>query len=256
MRIAITRGVSPNINQCELSHLPRQQIDVALAAAQHQQYESALREAGATVISLPSEPDLPDSMFVEDPAVVVDEVAVLTHMGAGSRRRESECLAATLARYRPLVWMRAPATLEGGDVQRVGSTLFVGASQRTNEAGMHQLAEELRPFGYTVKPVDVFGCLHLKSGACAVGPKTILANRDWVDTAAFEGFEILDVPPEEPRAANVLIIGETALLPACFPATARLLESRGLKVKPLDISELMKAEAGVTCSTILLETDE
>jgi len=256
MLTAITRAVSPAINQCELGHLPRQPIDVSRASLQHQQYEVCLRELGVSVISLAAEAELPDSNFVEDPAVVVAEVAVMTRMGAESRRRESESLACALAPFRALRWMQEPATLEGGDVLRVGSTLYVGLSARTNAAGIDQLAEELRPFGYSVQPVVVRGCLHLKSACCAVGDRTILINRQWVDPSAYAGFEIVDVPPEEPRGANVLAIGDTMLVPDCFPGIAGILDRRGWKVRTLDISELMKAEGGLTCSSILLETDE
>src|SRR5690348_12806451 len=168
MLTAVTRAVSPEINRCELGYLPRQAIDVGLAERQHQQYEDALRDLGATVISLPAEAGLPDCMFVEDPAVVVKEIAVMTRMGAASRRREAESLAAVLARFRPLEWLRAPATLEGGDVLRIGSTLFVGLSARTNQAGVDQLTEILKPHGYSVRGVAVRGCLHLKSGCCAI----------------------------------------------------------------------------------------
>ncbi len=254
MLTAITRAVSPEINNCELGFFPRQPIDVAKAVAQHRAYEACLREFGAEVISLPAEPGLPDCMFVEDPAVVVEQVAVMARMGAESRRREADRLSTMLARFRPLKWIRAPATLEGGDVLRLGSTLYVGLSARTNQAGIDQLAQILEPFGYTVRAVAVRGCLHLKSGCCAIGGRHILANRQWVDTAAFENCEIIDLPPEEPGAANVLAIAETALVPAAYPRTAELLKSLGWSVRPLDISELQKAEAGLTCSSILFET--
>jgi len=251
---AITRAVSPEINRCELEYFERQEIDVAKAMEQHRCYEACLRDLGVSVVSLPAEPGLPDCMFVEDPAVVVKEVAVLTRMGAESRRREAESLAAVLGQFRPLDWMREPATLEGGDVLRVGTILYVGLSGRTNQAGIDQLAATLRPFGYRVRPVAVRGCLHLKTACCALGNGTILANRKWVDTAAFDGLKIVDVAPREPGAANVLAIGETVLVPAAYPATARMLERLGWKVRRLDISELMKAEAGLTCSSILFET--
>src|SRR5579872_3255709 len=254
MLTAITRAVSPELNRCELGFLPRQPIDVAKAIEQHRCYEACLRDLGVEVITLPAEPGLPDCMFVEDPAVVVKEVAVMTRMGVESRRREAERLSTMLARFRPLKWLRAPATLEGGDVLRIGSTLFTGLSARTNQAGIDQLADILTPFGYTVRAVAVHGCLHLKSGCCAIGEQRILANRDWVDTSAFAGCEIVDVPPDEPAAANVLTIADTALVPAAFPRTAELLELHGWRVRRLDISELQKAEAGLTCSGILFET--
>ena len=250
---AITRAVSPEINNCELGHLPREPIHVAKAVAQHQQYEQCLRELGVSVVSLPPEPGLPDCMFVEDPAIVLDEVAVITRMGAESRRREADSLAPVLERFRPLRRLRAPATLEGGDVLRVGKTLYVGLSERTSADGIAQLGEEIRPFGYSVQAVEVHGCLHLKSAACALGDQIVLAHRPWIDTEAFDGLEIVDVP--EQRAANVLAIGNAVLVPACFPRTARLIESLGWKVRPLDISELMKAEAGLTCSSLLFHAE-
>jgi len=255
MLTAFTRAVSPSINRCELGYIARQPIDVAKAAEQHKQYEECLRELGVSVVSLPAEPEMPDSMFVEDPAVVVNEVAVMTRMGAESRRKESDSLAAALAKFRPLRWMRQPATLEGGDVLRIESILYVGLSARTNREGMAQLATELGGFGYSVRPVEVRGCLHLKSACTYAGDQTILANGDWIDTSIFDGFRIVDVPRTEPRAANVLAIGETVLVPAAFPATAELLQRLGRKVRTLDISELMKAEAGLTCSSILFHTE-
>jgi dimethylargininase len=176
MLLAITRAVSPAINQCEIGFIDRQEIDLAKANQQHRQYESLLAELGARVVSLPAEPDYPDSVFVEDPAVVVDEVAIMTRMGAASRCGESESLARALADYRPLRSLRAPATLEGGDVMRVGRTLYVGVSHRTNRVGIEQLTDELGPLGYTVVPVAVRGALHLKSACCSLGDGAILAT--------------------------------------------------------------------------------
>jgi dimethylargininase len=254
MLTAITRGVSPAINHCELGFLPRQEIDVVKAAVQHQAYEACLRDLGVTVVSLPPVPDLPDSMFVEDPTVVVAEVAVMTRMGAPSRREEAAHLAPVLARYRPLRWIQEPATLEGGDVLQVGRTLYVGLSARTNREGIEQLAEHLRPFGYCVEAVSVRGCLHLKSACTCLDGETLLANRSWFDPETFRGIRVVDVPSEEPRAANVLAIGGSVLAPTAFPRTVALIERLGWRVRLLDISELMKAEAGLTCSSILLET--
>lgn len=254
MLTAITRSVSASLNQCELGYLPRQVIDVGKAALQHQAYEACLRELGVRVLSLLPEPDLPDSMFVEDPAVVVDEVAIMTRMGAESRRRESRSLAEALSRFRPVRWMREPATLEGGDVLRIGRTLFVGLSRRTNAEGVAQLAQELAPHGYSVKAVEVRGCLHLKSACCALDDSTLLTNRNWIDTETLDRFQIIDVPTDEPHAANVLAIGDAVLVASAFPRTGEVLRKLGWKPRMLDISELMKAEAGLTCSSILFRT--
>ena len=251
MMTAITRAISPAMNHCELTFLPRRAINVGKANEQHRCYEDCLRRLGVRVVSLPAEADLPDAAFVEDPAIVVDEVAVMARMGAASRREEAESLAAVLAAYRPLQWMTPPATLEGGDVMRIGTRLFVGQSERTNMEGIRQLGGFVGQFGYSVEAVEVRGCMHLKTGCCYLGEERILANRAWIDTSPLDGCEIWDVPAEEPWGANVLVVGATVLLPASAPRTRRLLEGRGLTVEVLDIGELMKAEAGLTCMSIL-----
>lgn len=252
MLTAITRKVSPNLASCQLEYLKREPIDAARAEAQHRNYEAALERLSARVVSLPTERDLPDCVFVEDPALVLDEIAIVTRMGAESRRGESESLAAALAGFRPVVRMRTPATLEGGDVVRMGKTLYVGLSRRTNAEGARQLAAIVEPHGYRVVPVAVTGCMHLKSACCAVSDDTVLANRALFDSSAWRG-KTIDVPAEEPGAPDVLRIGGAILIPASFPRTARLLKASGFTVQPLDVSELQKAEAGVTCMSLIFE---
>jgi dimethylargininase len=137
---------------------------------------------------------------------------------------------------------------------RIGKTLYVGVSKRTNIAGVQQLAQLTAPFGYWVTPVELRGCLHLKSACCYVGNNTLLANRAWLDLDAFCGLKFLDVPASEPHAANALRIGDTILLPSSYPATRALLESNGFTIRTVDTSELIKAEAGVTCMSLLFES--
>jgi dimethylargininase len=252
MLTAITREVSPSMNRCELTFLDRREIDIGRAVEQHRDYERCLAALGIVVVPLEADPDLPDSVFVEDPAVVVDEVAVMTRMGAASRRAESEFLARVLELYRPLQWLTEPATLEGGDVVRVGRKIFGGRSKRTNEEGIRQLVAALDPFGYTVTPVDVHGCLHLKSACCSLGDGALLVNRDWIDVTPFAGFRLIDVL--EPWAADVLAVRDEVLMPAGFPETAKKLEGLGWRVQKVDVSELRKAEAGVTCMSVIFET--
>ena len=251
MLIALTREVSPAIADCELEFLDRQPIDFVLAEEQHRQYQSCLAELGAHVEILPAELDLPDGVFVEDPAIVLDEVAVITRMGAASRRGEHETLTRALSVYRELLRIEDPATLEGGDVMRIGKTLYVGYSRRTNIAGIQQLSALLHPLGYFVVPVEVSGCLHLKSACCYIGDDTVLANRAWMDPDALCGLKILDVP--EPRGANALRIGDTVLMPEAYPRTCELLDRSGFRMRTIDNSELLKAEAGVTCTSLLFD---
>jgi dimethylargininase len=198
---------------------------------------------------------MPDAVFVEDPVVVVDEVAVIARMGAESRRKEAASLAEALAEFRPLRYLREPATLEGGDVMRVNKTLFVGLSPRTNEAGAAQLAAELAPFGYEVRPVAVRNCLHLKTACCSLGDEAVLVNRAWVDTALLRGLKLMNVAEDEPWAANVLRIGQTVLVPESFPLTEAILRRAGLQVRTLNLSELQKAEGSVTCLSVLFESE-
>ncbi len=255
MLTAITRAPSAAIARCELTYLAREPIDVARALRQHDAYVACLRDLGVRVVELPAEPDLPDATFVEDAAIVLDEVAVITRPGAASRRPETASVAAALESFRPLRFLEAPATLDGGDVLRVGRVLYVGSGARSNDAGIAQLAGILSPHGYTVRPARFDGCLHLKSAVTHLGGRLLLANTGWVDVAQFEDCQALAVPPDEPHAANTLIIAGATLLPAGNPRTQALLEARGFTVRPLDISELQKAEAGVTCSSLLFSIE-
>lgn len=255
MIVAITREVSPSIARCELTHLEREPIDVELARAQHAAYEDCLRRAGCEVIRLPAEPGLPDAVFVEDLAIVLDEMAVVTRPGAASRRAEAGSVAEALARHRPVATLPAPATLDGGDVLRVGRTLYIGRTARTNGEGIARLAEVVAPFGYGVVEVPVEGCLHLKSAVTLAADGLLLVQAGWVSPAAFDpALEQLEVDPGEPYAANVLRVRETLIMPAAFPRTRERLESRGLRVTTVDVSELAKAEGAVTCCSLIVES--
>lgn len=254
MLTAITRGVSLAIARCELSFIDRKVIDLSRARQQHEAYEVLLATLGARVLPLPPEPDLPDSMFVEDPALVLDEIAIILPMGTESRRREGVSLEKELSKHRTLAHVLLPGTLEGGDVLRIGGKLFVGLTRRSNAEGLRQLAEIVKPHGYEVVPVPVTGCLHLKSAVTCIAENTLLANRTWFDTTPFTGYDWIDVDPSEPDAANALALGGTVILPASFPRTRGRIGSLDYPVTTVDISELQKAEAGLTCSSLLFES--
>jgi dimethylargininase len=253
MLTAITRAVSPAIVNCELTFIPRQPIALAKAEQQHHAYQLLLEKFGARVISLPAEPALPDSMFVEDPAIVLDELAIIFPLGTEMRRPEAASLARALAQFRKLSRVELPGQVEGGDILRVERRLFAGLSSRTNAEGIRQLDSLVASYGYEVVSVPVTGCLHLKSAVTYLGRNTLLANRSWFDSKVFRGFDWVDVAPEEPHAANALAIGGTVIFPASFPRTRACLEARGFPVTPLDISELQKAESGLTCSSLLFD---
>jgi dimethylargininase len=249
--IALTREISDALVDCELTHLAREPIDVAAARREHEAYEQALAGIGCTVRRLDAAADMPDSVFIEDTAIVLDEVAVITRPGAESRRAETDAVAAALGRYRTLARIQPPGTLDGGDVLVAERRVFVGRSERTNDAGIEQLRDALAPFGYTVRAVPVQGCLHLKTAVTCVGDGMMLINREWVPPEMFDGWELIDVHPREPFAANALRIGDHVVFPREFRRTLARLQSHGIEVVPVPAGELAKAEGGVTCCSLV-----
>jgi len=251
MLIALTRDVSPAIGDCELTHIPRSRIDVPQARQQHRTYEECLVRLGCQLLPLPAEPSLADAVFIEDTCVVLDEVAVITCPGASSRRPETAAVACVLKEYRPLHAIEPPGTIDGGDVLVHGKTIYVGFSARTNPEAVDQLRQLLHPLGYTINPVKVRDCLHLKSAATLVAENTFLVNRSWVDVAVFGDFHFIDVDPSEPFGANALAVSGVVLYPEAFPRTRQRLQQAGIEVLPVDLSELSKAEGGVTCCSVI-----
>ena len=252
MLMAITREISPAIQQCELTHLARAPIDLDLARAQHAEYEWALVEAGCTVRRLHAGDGMPDSVFVEDIAVVFDELAVVTRPGAVSRRAEVPAVADALARYRDVKYIDAPGTLDGGDVLVAGTQVFVGLSTRTTRDAAAQLRRMLSPHGYTVCEVAVSDCLHLKSAVTALDETLLLANPEWIPRDAFDGFDVVTVDAAEPWAANALRLRDRVIFPTAFPRTADRVRARGIRVHVLDATELAKAEGAVTCCSLIV----
>jgi dimethylargininase len=250
--LALVREVSPSIVRCELTHLAREPIDYQRARAQHAAYVHALESLDCRIEMLPPAPELPDAVFVEDTAVVLDEVAVITRPGAESRRAETDSVANVLVRYRPLHAIVAPARLDGGDVLRVEQNLFVGLSPRTNIAGIEQLARFVELYGYQVHAAPVSGCLHLKSAVTAVADGTLLINPGWVSPRSFAGLKFIEVDPSEPFAANALLIDGQVIHASEFSRTRGRLRAAGIPVHPVEASELAKAEGGVTCCSLIL----
>jgi dimethylargininase len=250
--IALTRELSPEIVNCELTHLARDPIDFARAVHQHARYEQALISLGCTVQRLPSLADHADSVFVEDTAVVLPQIAVIAMPGAKSRRSEVSSVADALRAYRQLKFIEASGTLDGGDVLVIGSTIYAGDSTRTNREGVRQLAEHAAPHGYEVRSVPVTHCLHLKSAVTRIAEDAVLLNPDWVEASLFAGLRIIEIDPDEPLAANALLVGTRVLYETGFGRTRRRLERAGIEVHNVEMSELQKAEGAVTCCSILV----
>jgi dimethylargininase len=255
--LALTRAVPPSIDRCELTHLSREPIEYARAVAEHEAYENALRQAGCEVRRLPDAHDCPDSVFVEDTAVVFDELAVIARPGAESRRGEVDAMAAALAPYRTLRFIEAPGTLDGGDVLVTPGRVFVGISGRTNAEGARQLEAHLAPFGYQVVEVPVEGCLHLKSAVAQVASAfsrkiQLLINPSWIDATLFADFDLIEIDASEPFAANVLAVNGYVICAAEHPRTGARLHAHGFHVLSVPAGELAKAEGGLTCSSVVL----
>ena len=252
--VAITHLPSPHIDRCELTHVARVPIDYPRALQQHANYQGMLKRLGVRVITLEMNRALPDSVFVEDTAVVLDEVAVLASMGAESRRAEPAGIAKELRRHREVIPIEWPATLDGGDVFRVGRILFAGVSARTNEAGTRALQEIVRRYGYEVRVVPVHGCLHLKSACTPLPDDSLIVNPDWLDPAALAGFDWVPIAREEPLAADVLSIGNVVCTASGCERTADLIRGKGFEVEAIDLSEFAKAEGAVTCLSLLFRS--
>ncbi len=236
----------------ERTYADDQPIDGGLAVAQHAAYEDALRRCGARVVPLPASRDLPDCVFVEDTAIVLDEIAVMMSMGAASRRDEVPAVEAALREFRGIERVQLPATIDGGDVVRSGRDVFVGLSQRTNDAGVEALRAILSPFGYSVAGVPVLRCLHLKSACSALPDGRLLVNADLIDPSPLNR-GLIAVPKAEPLAGDVLVIGDRIIVSDAFPETCALLTSLGWDVIPVSVSEFAKAEGGVTCLSLVFD---
>lgn len=247
--IVITRDVSASVADAELTHVERVPIDYERARAQHRAYRDLIASLGCTIVEVPADPAHPDCVFVEDTAIVLDDLAVITRPGAESRRGETPAIAEALRPYRKLVQIEAPATIDGGDVLVLDHRIYVGMSSRSNEEALTQLRSLT---GREVIGVVVHGALHLKTAITRVSDDTLLVNREWVDVAPFASWKLLDIDPSEPFAANALLLEDVVLYASAFTNTRARVESHGIQVRAVDADELAKAEGGVTCSALLV----
>ena len=253
--LAITHTPSPRLADCQLTFVDRSAIDYDRAVRQHTEYCRVLGDCGAKVYTLDVNADLPDSVFVEDTYVVLDETALMCRLGAASRREEAAGIEQTIARFRPIDRVEIPATLEGGDVLRVDRTLLVGLSSRTNEAGVETLARIGGHYGYNIRVVPVHGCLHLKTACTALPDNRLLVNPSWVDVGVLRDFAQVCVPASEPWGANVVCLRGHVIAAAENAETAALIRGLGFDVRTVELDEFAKAEGGVTCLSILFRDD-
>lgn len=249
--VALVREVADSFPRCVTEHPPDPPLDVAAARAQHDAYAAALQSGGFTVMRIPADEDHPDCCFVEDTAVIVAGDALLTRPGHPSRRHEVAAVGDRLGSLIHVEAMASPATLDGGDVLQVGSTVYVGVGGRTNRAGYDTLAAFAGARGRRVQAVRPRGVLHLKSAVTALDDSTVLLNRDFVDGAAFDGLRVVESPDGDPAAANVLRLPDRGVVvSAAHPRTAEVIETRGYRVVPVDVGEFHRADGALTCLSV------
>ncbi len=250
--LALVHVPSPALDAGQRTYVNRASVDADAAARQHRNYVQSLSAAGAKVVSLDVNADEPDGVFIEDVAIILGEVAVLTTMGTTARQAEPARVRSTLEQHRQVQAIEQPARIEGGDVLRVGRQLIVGLSKRTDDAGLEALSDIAKPLGYSITPVPVKECLHLKTACTALPDGRLLVNPNWIDTDAISAFQHVWIPPEEPWGANTLPLGNTVVLPTAHVETAELIQNLGFPVQQVDISEFAKVEGGVTCLSLII----
>lgn len=224
--------------------------DLQLALEQHDQYIRALKLSGLQVLELEPEEAFPDSCFVEDTAVVVDELAIITNPGAASRRGEVESMIPILSGFRKPAFIQPPGTLEGGDVMQAGKHFYIGLTERTNAEGAYQLGALLSGFGYSYTAIPVTSALHLKSVVNYIGDNTFLASREFVVHPAFKKFKMVEVPDEEVYAANCLLINDKLIVPKGFESVRSAVLAMNYDVIEVDMSEFEKMDGGLSCLSL------
>jgi len=249
---ALVRAVPQSFDRCIKPDGAGEPIDVELARDLHLAYVRELERTVDSVVRIPADDRYPDCCFVEDPVIVVGGVVIVCNMAAPTRRGEEDAIENELGATRSVVRLLAPATLDGGDVLIVGSTVFVGISRRSNMDCVGQLRRAVAVQGYNVIPVKIDGILHLKSGCTRVGDRTLLIDRARVDATPFRQYELLDVPAEESYAANALLVNDVILMSRGFPITGDKLRATGREVVELDTTEFRKAGGSLTCLSILI----
>ncbi len=251
--IAFVRDVTVGTGTVESSA----ESDAALHARnlenQLDAYTRALRDLGAQLATVCTPFAGTGSIFVQRVGVLLPEVAIIGCSTVTDRLPDAESIVRAIAEHRPVQSIAEPGLLDGGDVVRIGRTLYVAESHRTNADGISQLREIALPFGYDVRTVEIRDCTHLKTGCSFIPPHFVVLNPNWVSPDAFGDLVVIPVDEKEPSAANTLTIGKTTLVSASHPKTEKRLKEAGITTRKLNISEIEKAQAGLSCISLLLE---
>ena len=246
---AITRKPGSNFAQ-GITNSKLGAPDYSLMLEQHAGYVDTLERLGLEVVVLDPLRDFPDAYFIEDTAIVTPEIAIITNPGAASRKGEEDSVEDILGQYRKTVRILPPGTVEGGDFLMIGRHFFIGLSERTNQEGAVQLGRILENQGYTWTSVPLPEGLHLKSGVNYVGKNTVLVTGQFANLNIFKYYQKFVLDKEEEYAANTLLLNDHLIMPKGFPSTRKKLETLGLPMIELDISEARKMDGGLTCMSL------
>jgi len=230
-------------------HPEASSLNLEIARQQHAAYCQALQTAGAVLEALDPLDDFPDSVFIEDNAVILEGRVILCSMKEPSRREEVSFLAETLQSRLPVLRLQPPVFIDGGDVLQTDDAIFVGQSQRTNQKAVEALQSlTSKP----VIPIAVKQGLHLKTSVSFLGNNLLVINPSFIDAEPFRKYEWIEVEEEEAYAANCLAVRDHVILPAGFPNLVQRIQEHGFVTLPVEMSEFQKADGGVTCLSLLM----
>lgn len=227
--------------------------DYEKALKQHDDYIAALRICGVEVTVLPADERYPDSCFVEDPAVITSKCAIITNPGAPSRNGEKDEIIGAVRGFfaeEDIEYIRAPGTLEGGDVMMVGDHFYVGRSARTNAEGIRQFIEILERHGLSGSEVTLEKVLHLKTGVNYIENNNLLVSGEFVEKPEFESYNKIVIPETEAYAANCIWLNGKVIVPAGYPAVEKAVREAGYEVVLVDTSEYRKLDGGLSCLSL------
>ncbi|WP_280768868.1 dimethylarginine dimethylaminohydrolase family protein [Salipaludibacillus daqingensis] len=248
-QIIVKKPSNSFVNGLTTVNLGKPNIEKVLE--QHNDYVEAMKKAGVSVKVLERDENYPDSTFVEDPAVVTERFALITHPGAETRKGETIAIHHALQEFRDIFYtIEAPGTVEGGDVLQIDDHFYIGLSNRTNELGANQFKAIMEDEGYNVTIVKLKEFFHLKTGITYLGDRRVIAAGEFIDHPDFKEYEQITVPSEEEYAANCLRVNDVVIMPKGYPITKEKIESVGYKTIEVEMSEFRKQDGGLSCLSL------
>ncbi|MBI5359443.1 MAG: hypothetical protein HZA48_02550 [Planctomycetes bacterium] len=250
-KYAIVRGVAGTYDKCVKPGARKQEIDVELAIEQHNAYCAILENMGLELMKIPADGRFPDCCFAEDPGIIFGQKAVISRMKTASRAGETTSIKKALSIHKKIFEIRAPGTIDGGDVLKAGNRVYIGLSKRTNLSAIRQVESFISKDGYEIIPVKIRNTLHLKTVCTHIGNNCMVIAPGHFDDGIFADYDIIRVPKNESYSANCLAINGKVIIPRGFPKTKALIENKGFKTIQAGMSEFEKGGGSLTCLSIV-----